>query len=161
MILVSFYVTFIYKSNFTADGGGGSSGVMLNPNIKVLVVEDFPTMRNIIKNLFKQIGFKNIEEAEDGLQALDKLKGGGYDLVLSDWNMPNMEGIELLRNMRKDPVLKDIPFLMVTAEAGKDKIIKAIRSGVNYYIVKPFTSEALNETLIKMSEKHSSLRPKH
>lgn len=130
---------------------------MLNPGIKVLVVDDFHAMRDIVKGFLRQIGFRNIDEAEDGLQALDKLKGGGYDLVLSDWNMPNMNGIELLRNIRKMPELRELPFLMVTVEAGKEKIISAIKAGVNYYIVKPFTVEALRETLIKMAEKYPSL----
>ena len=90
---------------------------MFNLKIKVLVVDDFPTMRRIVKNLLKQLGFENIDEAEDGAQARVKLKAGGYGLVVSDWNMPVMEGIDLLKHVREDETLKAIPFLMVTAEA--------------------------------------------
>jgi two-component system chemotaxis response regulator CheY len=132
---------------------------MFNFNIKVLVVDDFPTMRRIVKNLLKQLGFENIDEAEDGIQALNKLKSGEYGLVISDWNMPNMEGIELLRNVRQSPEpLKSIPFLMVTAEAEKEKVIEAIKSGVDNYIVKPFTAELLTEKLSKIAEKKTSLK---
>lgn len=132
---------------------------MFNFKIMVLVVDDFPTMRRIVKNLLKQIGFENIEEAEDGVQALNKLKSGKYGLVVSDWNMPNMEGIDLLRNIRQEPEpLKDIPFLMVTAESEKDKVIEAIKSGVDNYIVKPFTAEVLMEKLSKIAEKKPALK---
>ncbi len=132
---------------------------MFNFEIIVLVVDDFPTMRRIVKNLLKQIGFENIEEAEDGVQALNKLKSGKYGLVVSDWNMPNMEGIDLLRNIRQEPEpLKDIPFLMVTAESEKDKVIEAIKSGVDNYIVKPFTAEVLMEKLSKIAEKKPALK---
>lgn len=131
---------------------------MFNFKIKVLVVDDFPTMRRIIKNLLKQIGFENIDEAENGEDALRKLKGGDYGLVVSDWNMPVMEGIELLRNVRSDPQLKEIPFLMVTAEAEKEKVIEAIKAGVDNYIVKPFTGEVLKEKLEKIAQKKPSLR---
>ncbi len=132
---------------------------MFNLAIKVLVVDDFPTMRRIVKNLLKQLGFENIDEAEDGGQALQRLKGGNYGLVISDWNMPNMEGIELLRNVRKeaDP-LKNIPFLMVTAEAEKEKVIEAIKAGVDNYIVKPFTADILKEKLEKIADKKKSLK---
>jgi len=131
---------------------------MFNIGLKVLVVDDFPTMRRIIKNLLKQIGFENIDEAEDGVQALGKLRGGSYGLVVSDWNMPNMEGIDLLRNVRQEPEpLKDVPFLMVTAEAEKEKVIEAIKAGVDNYIVKPFTAETLKEKLEKIAAKKKSL----
>lgn len=132
---------------------------MFNFSIKVMVVDDFPTMRRIVKNLLKQIGFENIDEAEDGAQALSKLKGGGYGLVVSDWNMPNMEGIDLLRKIRQeaDP-LKSIPFLMVTAEAEKEKVIEAIKAGVDNYVVKPFTAEVLKEKLEKIADKKASLK---
>lgn len=109
---------------------------MFNFKIKVLVVDDFPTMRRIIKNLLKQLGFENVDEAENGEDALKKLRSSEYGLVVSDWNMPVMEGIELLKNVRSDPQLKDIPFLMVTAEAEKEKVIEAIKAGVDNYIVK-------------------------
>ncbi len=132
---------------------------MFNFGIKVLVVDDFPTMRRIVKNLLKQIGFENIDEAEDGVQALNKLRGGSYGLVVSDWNMPNMEGIDLLRNVRQEPEpLKNVPFLMVTAEAEKEKVIEAIKAGVDNYIVKPFTAEVLKEKLEKIADKKTSLK---
>lgn len=128
-----------------------------NYNIKVLVVDDFPTMRRIVKNLLKQIGFENIDEAEDGVQALIKLKQTKYGLLVTDWNMPNMEGIDLLRNLRKEESLKDLPVLMVTAEAEKEKVIEAIKAGVDNYIVKPFTAETLKEKLLKVADKKKSL----
>ena len=131
---------------------------MFNFKIKVLVVDDFPTMRRIVKNLLKQLGFENIDEAEDGAQALGKLKSGGYGLVVSDWNMPVMEGIDLLKHVREDETLKTIPFLMVTAEAEKDKVITAIKAGVDNYVVKPFTAEVLKEKLEKIADKKPSLR---
>jgi two-component system chemotaxis response regulator CheY len=121
--------------------------------MKILVIDDFSTMRRIVKNILKQLGFENIEEAEDGVQAYSKLQNGGFGFVVSDWNMPNMDGIELLRKVRSDPALKDIPFLMVTAEAEKEKVIEAIKSGVNNYIVKPFTAEVLKEKMDKIFEK--------
>jgi len=126
--------------------------------IKVLVVDDFPTMRRIVKNLLKQLGFENIDEADDGVNALAKLKNGGFGLVVSDWNMPNMEGIDLLRAVRQEPSVKDIPFLMVTAEAEKEKVIEAIKAGVDNYIVKPFTAEVLKEKLEKIAERKPSLK---
>lgn len=128
-----------------------------NFNLKVLVVDDFPTMRRIIKNLLKQIGFENVDEAENGQQALDKLKQGGFGLLVTDWNMPIMEGIDLLRNLRKEPALKELPVLMVTAEAEKEKVIEAIKAGVDNYIVKPFTAETLKEKLEKVAAKKKSL----
>ena len=131
---------------------------MFNLKIKVLVVDDFPTMRRIVKNLLKQLGFENIDEAEDGAQALGKLKAGGYGLVVSDWNMPVMEGIDLLRHVRQDEALKTMPFLMVTAEAEKDKVITAIKAGVDNYVVKPFTAEVLKEKLEKIADKRPSLK---
>lgn len=131
---------------------------MFNLKLKVLVVDDFPTMRRIVKNLLKQLGFENIDEAEDGAQALGKLKTGGYGLVVSDWNMPVMEGIDLLKHVREDETLKSIPFLMVTAEAEKDKVITAIKAGVDNYVVKPFTAEILKEKLEKIADKKPSLK---
>jgi len=131
---------------------------MFNFKIKVLVVDDFPTMRRIIKNLLKQLGFENVDEAENGEDALKKLRSSEYGLVVSDWNMPVMEGIELLKNVRSDPQLKDIPFLMVTAEAEKEKVIEAIKAGVDNYIVKPFTGEVLKEKLEKIAQKKPSLK---
>ena len=125
----------------------------MDRKMKILVVDDFSTMRRIVKNLLKQIGFENIEEAEDGQHALSKLKGDRFQFVVSDWNMPNMTGIELLKSVRSDPELKDLPFLMVTAEAEKEKVIEAIKAGVNNYIIKPFTAEILKEKMDKIFEK--------
>ena len=121
--------------------------------MKVLVVDDFSTMRRIVKNVLKQIGYENIEEAEDGAQALAKLKSGGFGFVVTDWNMPNMDGLEFFKASRQDPALKSIPFLMVTAEAEKDKVITAIQAGVNNYIVKPFTAETFKEKMDRIFEK--------
>lgn len=126
---------------------------MADLNMKVLVVDDFSTMRRIVKNLLRQIGYVNIEEAEDGAQAYSKLKGGDFGFIVSDWNMPNMDGLELLKKVRSDPGLKDIPVLMVTAEAEKEKVITAIQAGVNNYIVKPFTGEVLKEKMDNILEK--------
>ncbi len=126
---------------------------MSDLNMKILVVDDFSTMRRIVKNLLRQIGYANIEEAEDGAQAYSKLKNDGYGFVVSDWNMPNMDGLELIKRVRSDPELKDIPILMVTAEAEKEKVIAAIQAGVNNYIVKPFTGEVLKEKIDKILEK--------
>jgi len=121
--------------------------------IKILIVDDFSTMRRITKNILRQLGFENTEEAEDGIQAYMKLKTGDFGFVISDWNMPNKDGLELLKTVRADPALKDIPFLMVTAEAEKDKVIEAIKSGVNNYIVKPYTAEVLKEKMDRIFEK--------
>ncbi len=126
---------------------------MVDQNMKILVVDDFSTMRRIVKNLLRQIGYTNIEEAEDGAQAYSKLKNGGFSFVVSDWNMPNIDGLDLLKKVRSDPELKDLPILMVTAEAEKEKVITAIQAGVNNYIVKPFTGEVLKEKMDKIIEK--------
>ncbi len=126
---------------------------MPDAKIRILVVDDFSTMRRIVKNVLKQLGFENIEEAEDGAQAFSKLQTGRFDFVVSDWNMPNSDGFELLRKVRSDPALKDLPFLMVTAEAEKDKVIQAIQAGVNNYIVKPFTAEVFKEKMDRVFEK--------
>lgn len=123
---------------------------MAKADLKILVVDDFSTMRRIIRNLLKELGFPNVTEAEDGLDALKKLQGGGFEFVVSDWNMPNMSGIELLRAIRKEPTLKHLPVLMVTAEAKKENIIEAAQSGANGYIVKPFTAAVLDEKLNKI-----------
>ena len=121
--------------------------------IKFLVVDDFSTMRRIVRNLLKELGFTNVDEAEDGMVALQKLKGGGFDFVVSDWNMPNMDGLTLLQTVRADPALKHLPVLMITAEAKKENIIAAAQAGASGYIVKPFTAATLNEKLIKIFEK--------
>lgn len=121
-----------------------------NPELKILVVDDFATMRKIIKNILTQLGFKNIFEADDGTSALEVLKKEKIDIIISDWNMPKMNGLELLKKVKGDPNLKDIIFIMVTAEAQKDNVIEAIKHGVNQYIVKPFTPETLKEKLEKV-----------
>jgi two-component system chemotaxis response regulator CheY len=126
---------------------------MYDLSMKILVVDDFSTMRRIVKNLLRQLGYEHIEEAEDGAQAYSKLKNGGFGFVVSDWNMPNMDGLELLKKVRGDEELKDIPMLMVTAEAEKEKVVTAIQAGVNNYIVKPFTGEVLKEKMDKIFEK--------
>jgi len=123
---------------------------MADPNTKFLVVDDFSTMRRIIRNLLKELGFNNVEEAEDGVQALNTLRGGSFQFVISDWNMPNMTGIDLLRSIRADAALKHIPVLMVTAEAKKENIIAAAQAGASGYVVKPFTAATLDEKLSKI-----------
>lgn len=125
-------------------------------NMKILIVDDMSTMRRIIKNSLKQIGYTNMEEAEDGNGALAKLREGGFEFVVSDWNMPNMTGLELLKAIRQDPALKSLPVLMVTAEAQKENILEAIQSGVSNYIVKPFTAETLKEKIDKIFEKKAA-----
>ncbi len=126
---------------------------MLDTSLKVLVVDDMSTMRRIVKTVLKQLGYSDIAEAENGQDALTKLKVGGFGLVVSDWNMPVMPGIELLRNVRADAELKELPFLMVTAEAQKENIIEAVQAGVSNYVVKPFTADALQEKLEKIFAK--------
>lgn len=119
--------------------------------MKFLVVDDFSTMRRIVRNLLKELGFTNVIEAEDGVEALAKLRSeGDFNFVVSDWNMPNMTGIELLKEIRADDKLKHLPVLMVTAEAKKENIVEAAKSGANGYVVKPFTSATLDEKLKKI-----------
>ena len=124
--------------------------------IKFLVVDDFSTMRRIVRNLLKELGYVNADEAEDGAIALQKLKNAPFDFVVSDWNMPNMDGLQLLQAVRADPSLKHLPVLMITAEAKKENIIAAAQSGAHGYIVKPFTAATLNEKLSKIFEKLES-----
>lgn len=126
---------------------------MVDKNLKFLVVDDFSTMRRIVRNLLKELGFTNVDEAEDGVVALSKLKGSNFEFVVSDWNMPNMTGIELLRAIRSDASLKHLPVMMVTAEAKKENIIEAAQAGASGYIVKPFTAATLEEKLNKVFEK--------
>ncbi len=126
---------------------------MSDPKMKFLVVDDFSTMRRIVRNLLKELGFTNVDEAEDGVIALQKLKGGDFDFVVTDWNMPNMTGIELLRAIRADAALKALPVLMITAEAKKENIIEAAQAGASGYIVKPFTAGTMSEKLNKIFEK--------
>mgnify|MGYP000954698279 FL=1 len=126
---------------------------MSDPKMKFLVVDDFSTMRRIIRNLLKELGYTNVDEAEDGLVALQKLEAGGFDFVVTDWNMPNMDGLTLLQNIRKSAALKHLPVLMVTAEAKKENIIAAAQAGASGYIVKPFTAVTMAEKLNKIFEK--------
>ena len=128
----------------------GDETMPADPNMKILVVDDMSTMRRIVKNIMKQLGFANVEEAENGVDALNKLRAESFGFVISDWNMPVMTGIDLLRAIRADDKLKTIPVLMVTAEAQKENLIEAIQAGVSNYIVKPFTAEVLQEKLIKI-----------
>lgn len=121
--------------------------------LKFLVVDDFSTMRRIVRNLLKELGYINADEAEDGAVALQKLQGGGFDFVVTDWNMPNMDGLQLLQAVRSDPALKHLPVLMITAEAKKENIIAAAQAGASGYIVKPFTAAVLGEKLGKIFEK--------
>ena len=119
-------------------------------NMRFLVVDDFSTMRRIVRNLLKELGFTNVDEAEDGQVALHKLKNGQFEFVVTDWNMPNMSGIELLKAIRADASLKHLPVMMITAEAKKENIIEAATAGASGYIVKPFTAATLDEKLNKI-----------
>ncbi len=119
----------------------------MDTNMKILVVDDFPTMRRIMRNLLKELGCSNVDEAEDGSMAFEKLKGDKFEFVITDWNMPKMTGIELLKAIRADDALKGLPVLMVTAEALQDNVVEAVQAGVSNYIVKPFTAAALKEKL--------------
>ena len=122
-------------------------------NMKVLVVDDFATMRRIVKNILNQIGLKNIIEADDGSTALEVLKKDKVDLIMSDWNMPKVTGLELLKAVRSDESMQDIPFLMVTAEGQKDSVIQTVQAGVSDYIIKPFTADTVKEKLERMFKK--------
>jgi two-component system chemotaxis response regulator CheY len=121
-----------------------------DPSMKVLVVDDMVTMRRIVKNILKQVGFGNVDEAENGQEALQKLRADTFGFVVSDWNMPVMTGIDMLRAIRADEKLKTIPVLMVTAEAQQSNLIEAVQAGVSNYIVKPFTAETMQEKIAKI-----------
>lgn len=123
--------------------------------MKILVVDDFSTMRRIIKNLLRELGFTHVEEADDGATALPMLRSGDFDFLITDWNMPGMTGIDLLRAVRADPKLAKLPVLMVTAEAKREQIIMAAQAGVNGYVVKPFTAGTLKEKIEKIFERVS------
>lgn len=125
----------------------------MDTDMKILVVDDFSTMRRIIKNLLRDLGFSNTSEADDGTTALPMLKGGNFDLLITDWNMPGMQGIDLLKEVRADANLQSLPVLMVTAEQKKEQIVEAAQAGVNGYIVKPFTAQILKEKLEKIFER--------
>jgi two-component system chemotaxis response regulator CheY len=126
---------------------------MADPNMKFLVVDDFSTMRRIVRNLLKELGFTNVDEAEDGAVALSKLRNSHFDFVVADWNMPNMDGLTMLQTIRSDDALKHLPVLMVTAEAKKENIIAAAQAGASGYVVKPFTAAVLDEKLGKIFAK--------
>lgn len=125
----------------------------MKKDIRILVVDDFSTMRRIIKNLLRDLGFTNVEEADDGKTALPILKQGHIDFLITDWNMPEMTGIDLLKAVRADADLAHIPVLMVTAEAKREQIIAAAQAGVNGYVVKPFTAAVLKEKIDKIFER--------
>ncbi|OUR66535.1 response regulator [Bermanella sp. 47_1433_sub80_T6] len=125
----------------------------MDKNMKILVVDDFSTMRRIIKNLLRDLGFTNTSEADDGNTALPMLQSGNFDFLVTDWNMPGMTGIELLKHVREDERLKDLPVLMVTAEAKRDQIVAAAQAGVNGYVIKPFTAAVLKEKIEKIFER--------
>jgi len=121
--------------------------------MKILIVDDFSTMRRIIKNLLRDLGFTNTQEADDGTTALPMLRAGDFDFLVTDWNMPGMTGIELLKHVRADAKLVSLPVLMVTAEAKRDQIVEAAQAGVNGYVVKPFTAQVLKEKIEKIFER--------
>ena len=125
----------------------------MDKNMKILIVDDFSTMRRIIKNLLRDLGYNNTHEADDGNTALPMLKNGDYQFVVTDWNMPGMQGIDLLKAIRLDDKLKHLPVLMVTAEAKREQIIEAAQAGVNGYVVKPFTALALKEKIEKIFDR--------
>lgn len=125
----------------------------MDKNMKILIVDDFSTMRRIIKNLLRDLGFNNTAEADDGSTALPMLQSSNFDFLITDWNMPGMTGIDLLRAVREDESLSGLPVLMVTAEAKRDQIIAAAQAGVNGYVVKPFTAAALKEKIEKIFER--------
>ena len=132
---------------------------MPDKNLKFLVVDDFSTMRRIVRNLLKELGYINVDEAEDGVIALQKLKSQSFGFVISDWNMPNMDGLALLQAIRTDEALKKIPVLMVTAEAKKENIIAAAQAGASGYVVKPFTAAILGEKLEKIFRTMEMVNP--
>lgn len=125
----------------------------MDKNMKILIVDDFSTMRRIIKNLLRDLGFTNTAEADDGSTALPMLQNGNFEFLITDWNMPGMTGIDLLKSVRADDKLKNLPILMVTAEAKRDQIIEAAQAGVNGYVVKPFTAAVLKEKIEKIFER--------
>lgn len=125
----------------------------MDVKMNVLIVDDFSTMRRIVKNILRQLGFENILEADDGMNALDVLRSQKVDFIISDWNMPRLSGMELLKAVRTSEEWKDLPFLMVTAEGQKENVIEAVKAKVSNYIVKPFTPETLSEKIKKIFEK--------
>ena len=128
---------------------------IIDYRMKVLVVDDFATMRKIVRNILKQIGFEDITEAEDGSVALRLIKSELVGLVVSDWNMPNMSGLDLLKEIRKNPQTASLPVLMVTAEGLKENVMEAVKAGVNNYVVKPFNAEVLQEKIETIFKKQA------
>lgn len=124
----------------------------MSKDLRFLVVDDYSTMRRIVKNLLHDLGYPNVAEADDGKTALPMLQGGGYDFVVTDWNMPVMPGLDLLKAIRADGKLKELPVLMVTAEAKREQIVEAAQAGVSGYVIKPFTAETLKQKLDKILE---------
>ena len=122
----------------------------IDKGMKILIVDDFATMRKIVRTLFERIGFSKLSEAEDGVDALKKLKSEKFDFIVSDWNMPNMMGLDLLKAVRADQNLKDIPFLMITAESQKENVIQAVQAGVSNYVVKPFNQDVVETKLLQI-----------
>lgn len=122
----------------------------MSKNLRFLVVDDFSTMRRIVKNLLNELGYPNVAEADDGQSALPMLKSGGFDFLVTDWNMPGMPGLDLLKAVRADPALAKMPVLMLTAEAKREQIIEAAQAGVNGYVIKPFTAITLKEKIDKI-----------
>lgn len=122
----------------------------VDKNMRVLIVDDYKTMLRIIRNLLKQLGFVNVDEATDGAQALQMLRSGNYGLVISDWNMEPMTGLQLLREVRADPKMKAVPFIMVTAESKSENVIAAKEAGVSNYVVKPFNAETLKSKMVSV-----------
>jgi len=131
----------------------------VDKNMKILIVDDFSTMRRIIKGLLHELGYTNIDEADDGNTALPMLRAGAYDFLITDWNMPGMTGLDLLKNVRADGKLSKLPVLMVTAEAKREQIVEAAQCGVNGYVVKPFTANTLKEKMDKIFERLSATAP--
>ena len=125
----------------------------MDKDMKILIVDDFSTMRRIIKNLLRDLGFNNTSEADDGNTALPMLQAGDFDFLVTDWNMPGMEGIDLLKAVRADEKLANLPVLLVTAEAKKEQIVEAAQAGVNGYVVKPFNAATLKEKIEKIFER--------
>ena len=125
----------------------------MDKNMNILIVDDFSTMRRIIKNLLRDLGYTNTSEADDGTTALPMLQTGKFDILVTDWNMPGMQGIDLLKEVRSDPNLASMPVLMVTAESKRDQIVEAAQAGVNGYVVKPFTAATLKEKIDKIFER--------
>jgi two-component system chemotaxis response regulator CheY len=130
----------------------------MSSQLRFLVVDDFSTMRRIVKNLLQELGYANVQEADDGSTALPMLKSGNFDFVITDWNMPQLPGLELLKAVRADPNLAHLPVLMVTAEAKREQIVEAAQAGVSGYVIKPFTAQTLGEKLAKILQARAAAR---